>query len=335
MHKNIFVILASLMLLMSACIEEPDGPTPTAKDSITVEINVPPFNKDSAYAFVQKQVDFGPRVPETSGHQACANWLKQKLTDYGWQTQFQQAEIDGYKRGERMNITNIIASYKPELKNRVLLCAHWDTRYHADQDTARIDEPILGADDGGSGVGVLLEIARVIGENDLNLGVEIVFFDAEDQGESDSPRPSEQTWCLGSQYWSKNLHEMAAKPRFGILLDMVGYTNARFPMEGVSTKRAPAIHNAVWQEAHELGYTDLFLREKIGDLVDDHVFINDIAHIPTIDIINIPTNPAANGTFGYYWHTHKDNMDVIGKHTLNAVGRTLLNVLYKEEKGLL
>jgi hypothetical protein len=337
LRNNFFssiTLATSILLLTASCGDDPQ-PDPKPNPPVEqIEITVPTFNRDSAYAYVAKQVSFGPRVPETDMHAACADWMRDKLASFGWQSQLQEAIIEGYESGP-LAIKNVIGSYKPELKNRVLLCAHWDTRRMADQDTARKTEPILGADDGGSGVGILLELARVIGADNLEVGIDIVFFDAEDQGESNSPRPAEQTWCLGSQYWSGHPHEMAQKPEFGILLDMVGYSHARFPKEGVSANRAPALHQAVWKQAQELGYSDLFVQDVVQELIDDHLYINDIAKIPTIDIINLPTNPAANRRFGYYWHTHHDNMDIIGKHTLNAVGKTLLRTLYKHEKGIL
>lgn len=306
------------------------------------EVFVPTFNRDSAYQFIQKQVDFGPRVPETAEHKACSEWIKTTLESYGWQVQFQEAVIEGFEN-KPMKIRNIIATYKPEANERVLLCAHWDTRRMADQDTERKDEAILGADDGGSGVGVLMELARTISNNPLNAGVEIVFFDAEDQGESGSPRPAEQTWCLGAQYWSRNQHAMKAQPRFGILLDMVGRAGAQFPREGVSLKRAGQIVNIVWNQALKLGLNELFVNDQDDQLIDDHVYVNDIGGIKTIDIINRPVARGANGQiimnreenrperrFGDHWHTHKDDMNIIDPYVLESVGDVLLHVLYKE-----
>lgn len=342
LSPNLLLFVIALSILMICCEScEPSKPDPVDPDPIQ-EVSVPSFNGDSAYHYVQQQVSFGPRVPETKEHLACSEWLKTTLESFGWEVQFQDAEINGFEQ-KPMKIRNIIARYNPEHDERVLLCAHWDTRRMADQDTARKDQPILGADDGGSGVAVLLELARTISQNPLNAGVEIVLFDAEDQGESGSPRPAEQTWCLGAQYWSKNQHSMVVQPRFGILLDMVGRTGAQFPKEGVSLDRAGQIVNIVWGVALELGFNDLFIKEKDDDLIDDHVFVNDIAGIPTIDIINRPVLRNQDGIvimnqqenrperhFGDHWHTHRDNMDIIDRHTLAAVGDVLLHVLYKE-----
>lgn len=325
--KIVFLLAALVTFLFFSC----DSEKVNAVNKKTEAIEIPSFNAEYAYDLVQKQVDFGPRVPETESHAACAEWLKAQLNAYGWKTDFQSAEVDGYD-GKRLNIKNIVASFKPDHKFRVLLCAHWDTRRIADQDTTRKNEPILGADDGGSGVAILLELARVIAANDLNMGVEIVLFDAEDQGESSSASGQyrKETWCIGSQYWSKNPHPMQSKPYMGILLDMVGSKGARFPREGLSTRHAKSVLDKVWLAALDLGYSDLFVNSNFNELVDDHLFVNDIAKIPTIDIINLPTNPAANGTFGHYWHTHRDNMSVIDKNTLGAVGRVLLKVLFEE-----
>jgi hypothetical protein len=344
---NIILTILSLIFLTTFFVgcdlggPSPDQP-PIVDENPEPEVFVPEFDKDSAYQFVQKQVDFGPRVPETAEHKACSEWIKTTLESYGWQVEFQEAVIEGFEN-KPMKIRNIIATYNPEASERILLCAHWDTRRMADQDTERKDEPILGADDGGSGVGVLMELARTVSNNPLNAGIEIVFFDAEDQGESGSPRPAEQTWCLGAQYWSRNQHEMKVQPRFGILLDMVGRAGAQFPREGVSLNRAGQIVNVVWSQAVKLGLNELFVNEKDDQLIDDHVYINDIGGIKTIDIINRPVLRNSDGQivmnreenrperhFGNHWHTHKDDMKIIDRYVLKSVGDVLLHVLYKE-----
>lgn len=334
--KTFYKVLALLVLSISifGCFgDQPVAPKPNPDP---VKVDVPTFDFNNAYNYVQKQVDFGPRVPQTPAHAACANWLKSTFESFGWQSQFQEAEVEGFD-GKPMKIKNIIATINPENKKRVLLCAHWDSRRVADQDSSRQNEPILGADDGGSGVAVLLEIARAISTKNIDLGIDIVLFDAEDQGESGTATRAyrKETWCIGSQYWSRHPHPMTQKPYMGILLDMVGSKGARFPKEGLSTRHAGGIVNQVWNEALSLGFSDLFVNGDFKEIIDDHLFINDIAKIPTIDIINLPTNPAANGTFGHYWHTHKDNMSIIERHTLRAVGEVLLSVLYKNGAGVL
>lgn len=331
--RLLFVLVLVIGLGCTSC--EPDSPKPPTKPPVK-NVKTPAFDRQKAYDYVEKQVNFGPRVPETPPHDSCAAWIKQTFEAAGWTTQYQIATVAGFDN-QPMSIKNIIASLNPERKNRVLLCAHWDTRRIADQDTSRKDQPILGADDGGSGVGILLALAEAVQQQPIDLGIDIVLFDAEDQGESSTPTTPfrRETWCIGSQYWSKNMHSMTQKPYMGILLDMAGSRGARFPKEGVSMRHAAGVVNQVWGEAVQLGYSDLFVNDKFGELVDDHVFVNDIANIPTIDIINLPTNPGLNSTFGHYWHTHNDNMSVIDKHTLGAVGNVLVQVLYKNAAGAL
>lgn len=328
------LLLCSLAIGMISCNN--DTPPVDPKPEPQPKVDVPTFDHNNAYNYVQKQVDFGPRVPETPAHAACADWLKSTFESFGWQSQFQEAEAEGFN-GKQMKIKNIIASINPEHKKRILLCAHWDSRRVADQDSSRKNEPILGADDGGSGVAVLLEIARAISTKKIDIGIDIVLFDAEDQGEAGNEKKAyrKETWCIGSQYWSRHPHAMAEKPFMGILLDMVGSKGARFPREGLSTRHAGGVVTQVWNEALSLGFSDLFVNGDFKEIIDDHLFINDIAKIPTIDIINLPTNPGTNGTFGHYWHTHKDNMSVIDRHTMRAVGEVLLNVVYKNAAGVL
>ena len=175
---------------------------------------------------------------------------------------------------------------------------------------------------------MLLEIARQIQANPIDLGVDIVLFDAEDQGDNGG---RETTWCLGSQHWSRNLHRPNYKPKFGILLDMAGAKNARFAKDGTSMKHAPNVMNKVWKIAQERGYGNYFVNESTSELIDDHKFVNEIAKIPMIDIINRPVGSRSG--FGDYWHTHDDNMSVIDKNTLRAVGQTVLAVIYRESVG--
>lgn len=324
-------LLGAFGVYMAACGESaPSGNGTGTTTQPTNDVKVPAFDADQAYQFIEKQVSFGPRVPKTPAHANCLQWLKEKFTEFGAQVTVQEGVMESHL-DPRMPIKNIIASYNPDAKHRVLLCAHWDTRYMADQDTARKKEPILGADDGGSGVGVLLEVARVLQANPVQMGVDIVLFDVEDQGE-----PNEgveyrkvEMWCLGSQYWSKNNN--GYKASFGILLDMVGARGATFPKEGVSMKHAGIFVDKVWNEAVKAGYSDLFVLGNSKGIIDDHVFVNEFAKIPTLDIIHLPQNSAKG--FGTHWHTHNDNMQIIDKNTLRAVGTVVLNVLYKEAAG--
>lgn len=290
----------------------------------------PEFNADSAFAFIQKQVDFGPRVPGTPGHAATKEWILSRLRSWNWTVQSQDFQAQTYD-GLTWDLSNIIASYQPEQKKRILLAAHWDSRRIADKDTERIDEPIAGANDGGSGVGVLLEIARMIGTGELKptVGVDIVFFDGEDDGEpetSPTRNNSEIWWCLGSQYWSKNKHTPNYSAYYGILVDLVGAKGARFYREGYSRQYASGILKKVWENAANLGHSAFYIQQDAPPVLDDHYFVNEIAGIPMIDIIEFSPKYG----FGHYHHTHQDNMDLIDRRPLAAVGETVLYTIYQE-----
>lgn len=289
----------------------------------------PDFNADSAYAFVQKQVDFGPRVPNTPQHVACGDYLVNELKRFGAEITEQKATLTAYN-GTKLNARNIIGSYATDKKDKILLFAHWDTRPYADHDPKKENyhTPILGANDGASGVGVLLEIARQLQKQTPEVGIDIIFFDAEDIGvPAFSDQHDNNSWCLGSQYWSQNLHSAGYNAKYGILLDMVGATDATFYKEGFSVEYAANTIERIWSTARQLGYGDYFQNKNIGYITDDHVPVNQYAHIPSVDIIHLNKN----GGFFPHWHTVNDNMNNISKETLKAVGQTVLEVIYKEK----
>lgn len=321
--------LALFSLLFAACGNE-DGPKDNLNTDTVVapSVNIPEFNADSAYNYVAKQVAFGPRVPGTVAQEKCAAWMQMMLQQY-CDTVYRQAPTltagDGVTK---LPCINLIGSINPQATNRILLLAHWDSRPWADADQKNKDQPILGADDGGSGVGVLLELARQLHANPIStdLGIDILLTDVEDYGKTEW---GDQSYALGTQYWANTPHLRGYKARFGILLDMVGAANARFPLEGVSKSYAPDVQQKVWNAAGRGGYSSYFTYDLGGSIDDDHVPINKVLGIPTIDIIHLPTF-SSNGMFPSHWHTHADNMDVIDRQTLKAVGQTLLRVLYEE-----
>lgn len=295
---------------------------------------IPIFDADSAYAFVARQVAFGPRVPGTATHRKCGNYLVEKLRSYGADVITQNADLKAYN-GDVLKACNIIAQFQPEKEERVMLCAHWDTRPWADSDPERSNhyKPIPGANDGGSGVGVLLEVARQLSMNPCAVGVDIILFDAEDYGlhENDVEKyySNRHSWALGSQYWSCFPHTAGYCPRYGILLDIVGAPNSIFHHEYYSMYYAANVVRKVWQWAEKTGYSAYFVNEEGGAITDDHVYVNSTAGIPCIDIINY--DPESPNGFGPYHHTMKDNMDWIDTNTLKAVGQTVLTVIYNEK----
>ena len=319
------------ILLLQGCSQSANE-AQEAPQTEEKQVYVPDFNADSAYFFIEKQVSFGPRVPNTEAHRQCGDYLVAQLKQYEAQVEEQTFEAEAFD-GTVLHLRNIIGSYKPQQQKRILLAAHWDTRPFADKDTVDTGQPILGANDGASGVAVLLEVARLFSNDTMpEVGIDIIFFDGEDYGEPEDSKASIDEvgnrvwWCLGSQYWSENKHKSNYAAYYGILLDMVGAENARFYREGVSMNNAPSVVNRVWERAHQLGYERYFVYDKGDEIVDDHIYVNYKANIPMIDIIQY--DPAT--TFGAYHHTHADNMDIISKATLEAVGETLLYVIFYE-----
>lgn len=339
-RMRILILAAGMVLLWSCGNSEqpvPPTPTPTAAPVTSVVVEVPEFSADSAMYFVEQQVAFGPRVPGTKEHLACRDWLVSRMSSYAGSENVRIQQGRGKLfNGNAIDLYNIIVSLNPTASRRILLMAHWDTRLFADHDpdSGKREQPVLGANDGGSGVAVLMEIARLLGQQSLqHVGVDIILVDAEDQGTPDNlgyrqGGDSYLTWCLGSQYWSRNRHRSDATYQFGILLDMVGAANAVFPKEGYSRQYAPRITDRIWRQAATMGYSNYFLNQPGKPILDDHYFVNTIANIPMVDIIHYD---AVSGQFGETWHTHDDNLEVIDRAVMMAVGRVVLYILLEED----
>lgn len=299
----------------------------------------PTFNADSAMAFCEAQCRFGPRTMNSTAHDRCLDYIVARFRDYGCEVTTQQADVDGYD-GTTLHCSNIIARWNPAATTRVLLCAHWDSRPWADNDpdSTNWHKPVMAANDGASGVAVMLEVARLLhhaqkqGKHALTprLGVDFVCFDAEDWGTpqwSDTPDDG-NSWALGAQWFATHLPQ-GYSPRYGILLDMVGGQGARFHQEQMSQQYAPQIVSKVWRAARQAGYASFFPKSAGGAVTDDHIPLNRDADIPTIDII--PYYPdCQQSSFGPTWHTIIDDMDHLDAHTLKAVGQTVVQVLYTE-----
>ncbi|PLX12842.1 MAG: glutamine cyclotransferase [Marinilabiliales bacterium] len=328
--KKIFAFFVIIPMILVSC----GGGNKSTKNNKEKErklVNIPEFNADSAYFFVKKQVDFGPRVPGTQEHKECANWLVEKLNQYSDTVIVQAFKARTYDKVTR-NGKNIIASFNPSYTNRVLLMAHWDSRPFADhdEDETKHNQPIDGANDGASGVGILLEMARMFQNQKPDIGIDIVLFDLEDWGPpSDKQIYEDENWGLGSQYWSKNPHKMGYTARYGILLDMVGAKDPQFLREQFSEMYAGFVMDMVWSYAGELGYGAYFLNRQGYPLTDDHVWVNKYANIPSIDIIHVDKK-SGNGSFFEHWHTSGDTMDKIDKNTLKMVGHVVSTVVYNE-----
>jgi glutaminyl-peptide cyclotransferase len=288
---------------------------------INLQNNAPIFDADNAFAMIKNQTDFGPRNPNSEGHKNTLAFLSSKLDEYADNVSLQNFEYPGYG-GEKLKLTNIIGKFNPEKENRILLCAHWDTRPWADEETdlSMRNLPISGANDGASGVAVLLEIARIISENKLPYGIDIIFFDGEDYGKANDLL----NFCLGSKYYSVSL-KPNDKPNFAVLLDLVGDKNAQFKKELYSIQYAPDIVELVWNTAKYVNASK-FINSVGNPIYDDHVPLNS-SGIKSINIVDVDY-VGHNTNNRNYWHTHEDTIDKIGIETLQQVGNVLTKLLY-------
>ena len=323
-------LLFALIILFFSCGGKKGG-----DEKFEKIIKVPLFNSDSAYDFTERQVRFGPRIPNTTSHHKAGDYFISRFKEFNSKVFVQEFYAVTFD-GQKLFLRNIIASYFPEKQKRILLAAHWDTRPFSDKDHQQPDAKFDGANDGASGVAVLLEIARALGKNPPpDVGVDIILFDGEDWGEKQNaadrisqPEGQDSWWCLGSQHWAKNKHKPNYTAYYGILLDMVGAKGSHFFQEGYSLEYAPKVVEKVWNTASRLGYSSLFVRQKEAPITDDHLYVNEIARIPMIDIVHF--DPVV-GYFGDYHHSQKDNLSLISKETLGAIGNVVLNVIYYEE----
>lgn len=324
-RQSKYLLLALCCLLMLGCNRQKNK-TQDTKPTVTP----PAFDMDSAYAFVKAQTDFGPRVLGSEAHAKCAQYLVEKLAQY-CDTAFSQDFSAHTYDGKSWKAQNVIGSFAPDNPERVVLSSHWDSRPFADHDPipANREKAIDGANDGASGVAVLLEVARQLQLNRPDIGIDIVLFDAEDYGpKEDDDAPLGEWWGLGSQYWAQHFHKPDYNARYGILLDMVGSPNARFYQESFSVRDAQPVVAKVWGHAYELGYGQNFVNQPGGIITDDHYYVNKYAPFKMIDIIHYDMYSGSG--FDPVWHTVNDNIHHIDKNSLDMVGKTLLQVIKNE-----
>jgi len=329
MTRNIFyftiVFAFTFLIFMCSCNDDkkPKDDPGLKKDVITKE--TPVFNSGRAWKYLTDQVDFGPRSPNSAAHKNCLNYFNKVLLESAASVNLQNFTLEVY--GEKLNLTNVIASFNPESTTRILLCAHWDSRPRADRETdpKKQKMPIPGANDGASGVAVLLEIAKLMKENPPPVGVDIVLFDGEDYGKEGDL----DNYFLGSRYFGKNKPK-DYYPVYGILLDLVGDKNLRLPKEGYSAGRFhPVLVDRIWSIGRSLGYNQ-FDYTIGGAVEDDHVILNDYG-IPCIDIIDIDLiGNESNDSSRNYWHTLRDTPERCSKESLKVVGDVLLQLIYNK-----
>ena len=330
MKKFVFWVMISMVVCgsLSSCKKEKKN-APAGQETKQETLVAPPFDADSAFHFVKAQTDFGPRVPNTTAHDRCGEYLQKTLAKYADTLYVQSFSAKNYK-GTQLRGKNIIGVFNPDQTRRVILASHWDSRHVADHDPdpAHRTTPIDGANDGASGVGVLLEIARQLSEKAPNIGVDIIFFDLEDPGTPENETsPQGDWWCLGSQHWASNPHTPCYSAVYGILFDMVGTADGpRFTKEQVSRTYAPGLTDKLWSAAAALGHGTMFVNSATDPILDDHLYVNQILGIPMVDIVQ---NSAATSFFTH-WHTTSDDLAAISPRTLEAVATVVLKTIYAD-----
>ncbi len=324
--RNIFMILATAAMLY-ACGRCKESKTQDAETPEYVS-TAPTFNADSAYEFVSRQCQFGPRVMNSAAHDSCGDYIVETFKRFGATIYEQNADLKLYDRTPIKN-RNIIAAFNPDNPTRIIVASHWDSRPWADQDADQANHktPIDGANDGASGVGIMMELARIFATTPPPCGVDLICFDAEDAGVpqwEDNGQDTESSWCLGSQYWSGKHHIDGYTANYGILLDMVGGANTVFYKEGFSVRMASRVVDRIWAAAQRLGYSGYFVNKDGGYITDDHL---QVCHsgIPCADVI---ASDKEREGFCKTWHTMNDNIQNIDRNTLKAVGQTITEVLY-------
>jgi len=318
-----FILLLVVATLAGCGNDAPKPPVSTPQPVAAPKKAVPRFDGKSAFSYLTAQTDFGPRTPNSAGHRNCLSYIQSELLKYTDAVNLQSFTVTGYNK-EVLNLTNVIASFNPVATTRILLIAHWDTRPRADQekDPKKQNQPILGANDAASGVAVLLEIARLINASPPGIGVDMLFVDGEDYGNEHDIK----YYFLGAKYFAANLPPGFA-PAFGILLDMVGDKQLQIPKDRYSLLQAPDVVNLVWSTAAELGIPEFVPETYRGEIQDDHLPLNE-AGIKTIDLIDFNYPDASNK----YWHTTEDTPDKCSPESLTAVGRVLLQIIYRYQQ---
>ncbi len=331
--KNILFscLLGVFMSSFAAC----GGRTPSNTHRVdTIPLtSCPDFLPDSAMRYIEEQCQFGPRITGSEESRLCGDYILAKFRQFGAQVEEQYGKVTLYD-GTNLQARNIIASLNPQCSDRILLCAHWDSRPWADNDAEEKNHktPVLGANDGASGVAVMLELCRIMQTQPPSVGIDFVCFDAEDMGTpqwEEDRSESDETWCLGSQVWAGKAVEKGYQARYGVLLDMVGGRGSTFAREQISVRFAGPIVDMLWKLAAQIGFSHFFPRTEGGWLMDDHVNVNRIAQIPCIDIV--PYFEDGPSSFGPTWHTIYDTPDNIDPNVLEAVGQTLTQLLYNEK----
>ena len=275
-------------------------------------VNIPPFDSARAFGYLEHQVSLGPRIPGSGTHRETGDWIRERLLD---RTSYVSVQpFSGLYDGFEADMFNIVASFYPDKEERILLCAHWDSRPRADRDpdSARRSDPVPGANDGASGVAVLLEIAEALKNSPPPLGIDVAFFDGEDGG----AYGDNSTWLLGSRHFAKVM-PAGYRPKFAILLDMIGDRDLSLSRDVNSMLSAPALWGRIEELSSRLAIP---IESNQMNVVDDHIPLIERG-IPSVDLID----------FDYpSWHTVSDTPDKCSPESLDKIGRLVLSIIYGE-----
>lgn len=318
MHRSILILSLALLTAPAACGDDGSDDLPPPRPVIATER--PTFDGEGALALVRRQVAFGPRVPGSPGHGAQLAWMEARLDSLADTVSLHPFTHRHSETGAELALTNVLARFRPEIQERILILAHWDTRPTSDA-AGTPDEraqPVPGANDGASGTAVILQLAEHLAADPPELGVDLLLVDGEDYG------PTTDDMFLGARHHAERLSAMGQgeRPRYGVLLDMVGDADPRFPIEGYSAEYAPELAQRVWSIASRLGFGRYFPMEVGQPIADDHVPLNE-AGLPTIDVIDFQYGPG-----NAYWHTPDDVPENVRAATLRMVGEVMLELIY-------
>jgi len=307
------LLCGAVTALIAGCLDPstPSGPTPGS----------PSFDGLRAFDLVEKQVAFGPRVPGTPGHAAQLEWMLARLDSFAPELVSDTFEHVS-SAGDSLVLVNVMARFRPELDRRIVILTHWDTRPTSDEaaDPAKRGDPIPGANDGGSGTAVLLELGALMADAPPPLGVDLLFVDGEDYG------PDGDDMYLGAVQYAEQIsagEQVGARPMYGLLLDMVGDATPSFPVEAYSAEHASVVVRKVWRAAARLGYSAYFPETVGRRLADDHVPLIE-AGLPTADLIDFTYGGADNK----FWHTPEDLPENVSAATLGMVGEVVTELVY-------
>jgi glutaminyl-peptide cyclotransferase len=295
-----YAVLTAL-IIVTACREKPRPPRE--------------FDGQAVFHYIETQIGYGPRIPGTEAHRRMGQWLDSLLRSRA-DTLVLQSWKHVTTRGDTLPLTNFIARFNPASEKRILLLAHWDSRPSADSpQSPDPSKPVLGANDGGSGVALLLGVADVLHRSPPTVGVDLLFVDGEDYGDF-TKTPNDV--LIGSRYYGA--HQIGAKPLYAVLFDLIADKDLQIYQEGNSLIGAPEVVELVWDTAKDLGYAGYFISTPRHTLIDDHLELQK-AGIRAIDVVDFDY-PA--------WHTPFDTIDKVTPASLQVVGDVALALIRRE-----